>query len=507
MGVMQASRLSIRTPELGLPSLGETAAEWMHDSLVYGPGDLQGQPFRLDEFQREFVDDLYRFDPKTGRRVVRRALLGVAKGNAKSELEAAIDLFELHGPCVLIQSDGRWFPIRRAAPDIPVAAASYEQADLVFGAARIMCEPISGELDVFDKEIQRKDGTGRMYRVAAVAGTNDGLRPTSVSIDELHEWTGNKKRVYLILTNGLMKRQDAFELSVTTAGDPDTSELLFNLYEYGKRVAAGDVDDPSFLMHWYEAPEGLDINDPEELREAIAAGNPGSWIDPERIAARYEIDRIPEHEFERYSLNRWVTSGQSWLPAGVWDDCESHVDVEAGTQIVAGFDGSYNNDSTALIGCTLEGHLFEIAVWERPEAAVEWRVPRSEVDAAVTGMFGTFDVVELACDPARWNLYMDEWVERFGADRVIEFPNTRQRMRPATAKFYDASVAGLLSHDGSSTLGRHVHNATIKEIPGGYVIQKDHPNRKIDAAIAAVMAYDRATWRREQEAELVVELW
>ncbi len=162
MGVMQASRLSIRTPVLGLPSLGDTAAEWMAESLVYGPGDLQGQPFKLDGFQREFIEDLYRFDPKTGRRVVRRALLGVAKGNAKSELEAAIDLFELHGPCVLIQSDGRWFPIRRAAPDIPVAAASYEHADLVFGAARIMCEPIAGELDVFDKEIQRKEGTGRM---------------------------------------------------------------------------------------------------------------------------------------------------------------------------------------------------------------------------------------------------------------------------------------------------------------------------------------------------------
>ena len=30
---------------------------------------------------------------------------------------------------------------------------------------------------------------------AAVAGTNDGLRPTFVVMDETHEWTGSKQRV------------------------------------------------------------------------------------------------------------------------------------------------------------------------------------------------------------------------------------------------------------------------------------------------------------------------
>lgn len=463
---------------------------------MYGPGDLQGQPYRVDPFLVDFLVDLYRIDSVTLRRIVRRGLLGVAKGSSKSEFEAAIDLFELLGPAV-VGPDGRAMP--RPSPDIPVAAASYEQADIVFAAARIMCEPVADLLDVYDREISRKDGTGRMYRVAAVAGTNDGMRPTSVSIDELHEWTGSKKRVYLILTNGLTKRSDSFELSISTAGDPDSSDLLFNLYEYGKKVAAGEVDDPSFLMHWYEAPESLSVSDPAELREAIAAANPGSWVDLERIAQRLEVDRIPEHEFERYHLNRWVTAGTSWLPAGVWDGLYAEREVEPGTPIVAGFDGSYNADSTALIGCTLDGHLFELAVWERPENVEEWKVPRSEVDAAVDSMFADYDVVELACDPFRWNLFMDVWAERYGDDRVIEYPNTRKRMHPATSKFYDAAVNELMSHDGSATLARHVHNATVKEIPGGYVIVKDHPNRKIDAAIAAVMAYDRATWRRENE--------
>ncbi|WP_421020534.1 terminase large subunit domain-containing protein, partial [Klebsiella pneumoniae] len=74
-------------------------------------------------------------------------------------------------------------------------------------------------LDVFDTEVQFKDGTvGQLYRVAAVAGTNDGKRPTFVAFDETHEWTGNKKRVHLVLSNGIAKRSDCWGLEITTAG-------------------------------------------------------------------------------------------------------------------------------------------------------------------------------------------------------------------------------------------------------------------------------------------------
>lgn len=497
---------SIRTPVLDqFASLGDLAIWWMERFLVFGPGDLEGDDYRLDPYQKEFLRDLYRYGPDGGR-VVEQAVLSVAKGNAKSEFEAAVNLFELAGPCVMNAAGNDGVP--RRSVDVPVAAASFEQADLVFGAAMKMCSKIADTLDVYEKQILRKDGTGRIYKVAAVAGTNDGRRPTSVSIDELHEWTGNKERVYLVLTNGLTKRADSFEMNISTAGDPQKSNQLLAKYEYGKRVASGEVADSSFLMHWYEADADCDITKPDVLRGQIAKANPGSWIDHERVAKRFEVDRVPEAEFRRYYLNQWVTGSQQWMPAGTWDDRRADLNVEDGQQIVAAFDGSYNHDSTALIGCTLDGHVFEVGVWERPPGAVEWSVDRADVDAAVDGMFRRFDVVELACDPARWSLYIDLWIERYGDDRVLEYPQERRRMVPATAKFYDAVTQGLMTHDGSVVLGRHVVNATVKQIPGGrYMLQKDHPDRKIDAAVAAVMAYDRATWRRDVAPEVSVELW
>jgi phage terminase large subunit-like protein len=472
----------------------------MEEHLVYGPGDLQGDDFYVDRFLAEFLVDLYRVDPQTMRRVVRRGVLGVAKGNAKSEIEAAIDLFELIGNPVL-DRDG--VAVQRRSPDIPVAAASYEQADLVFGAARIMCEKIGDLLNVYDTEIERKDGTGRMYRVAAVAGTNDGGRATSVSIDELHEWVGNKERVYLILTGGLIKRRDAYELTISTAGDPRTSTLLLNLYDYGRQVASGEIVDPTFVMHWYEADEGLDVTEADDLAEAIAQANPGTWVDHEGIARRLTVDKIDEHEFRRYHLNQWVASSKSWLPLGSWATCGRNRRVPPkGAQVCLGFDGSYTGDSTALYGCTMtpKPFIWRVGLWENTTDDPDWRVPRSDVDQVVIDAFDKWDVVELAADPHRWEMFMDEWVFRWGDDRVIDFPQSHALMVPATAKFYDAVVHELLSHDSDQALARHVSNATTKVVAGkGYVLVKDHPDRKIDAAIAAVIAHARATHRRDAE--------
>ena len=38
------------------PSLGEGVSQWMEDSLAFGPGDLLGQPFRLDDEDRAIIE-------------------------------------------------------------------------------------------------------------------------------------------------------------------------------------------------------------------------------------------------------------------------------------------------------------------------------------------------------------------------------------------------------------------------------------------------------------------
>jgi phage terminase large subunit-like protein len=67
-------------------------------------------------------------------------------------------------------------------------------------------------------------------------------------------------------------------------------------------------------------------------------------------------------------------------------------------------------------------------------------------------------------------------------------------MGPATQRFYEMVTTGKLRHDGDPRLARHLDNAQLKVDSRGNRLQKDARNspRKIDLAVAAVMAVDRA---------------
>lgn len=473
------------------PTLGPLVVKWMESFLLYGPGDLQGQPYRVDPFLKPIIYRLYEYHPVTGKRLTKRALIGVPKGNSKSEFAAAIALLELAGPSRVI--DGK--PALRTDPDIPVAAASYEQADLVYGAARAMASgPLKDHLDIYDTEMLLKDRPGRLYRVAAVAGTNDGRRPAVVIADEIHEWTGNKERVHLVLTNGLFKRDDPLELNITTAG-AGLETLAGRMYESGKKLASGELVNNEFLFCWWQGPEDVDLEDPEALRAALNVANPASWIDTEALASRYEVDRIRPNEFMRYYLNNWTASEERWLPLGAWQPLvhpDGVVEPPEGSDIVVAFDGSYSRDTTALIGWTmLDGkpHGWVIGAWEKPADDDTYVVPREEVEAVVFKTFQRFNVRSFVMDRSKWYDEYTRWAERFGEPPMMEFPQTRQRMSLACATAYAAVVQGDITHDGNATWARHLENAVVKETADGAYIVKDGRNspRKIDLAVAGVM--------------------
>ncbi len=55
-------------------------------------------------------------------------------------------------------------------------------------------------------------------------------------------------------------------VAITTAGVKSDStgrdSVCYSLYQYGQKIAAGEVDDPSFFMAWWQAPDDSDYRDP-----------------------------------------------------------------------------------------------------------------------------------------------------------------------------------------------------------------------------------------------------
>jgi phage terminase large subunit-like protein len=82
-------------------------------------------------------------------------------------------------------------------------------------------------------------------------------------------------------------------------------------------------------------------------------------------------------------------------------------------------------------------------------------------------------------------------------------------MVPSCSKLYTAVTEGNLTHDNNPTLARHLSNAVIKTDRIGPRIVKEHRGspRKIDAAVAAVIAFDRATVGRVEAEELLPQFF
>lgn len=470
---------------------GENACEFIEalckvtkDSVAGGAGS----PILMRPWQRQAVGHLLARRPD-GRYRHRQALIGVARKNGKSALGAGLALYGL----VMGPEGG----------EVYSCAGEKEQAKIVFGTARRMVEmePELADVCKLYRDVIEVPSTGSVYRaLSAEAFTKEGLNPHQVIFDEVHVQPNRELWDVMALASGA--RVEPLMVGITTAGvrtdSTGADSLCYTLYQHGKRVAAGEVDDPSFFMAWWEPSDPkADHRDPVTWREA----NPGyaDLVDAEDFASA--VLRTPEPEYRTKRCNQWVSTATAWLPAGVWDSCKEQRSIPDLAEVVLGFDGSFSNDSTALVAVEVgeRPHIDVVKCWERPtDAAPGWRVPIAEVEDAIRAACRTYQVREIACDPFRWartyQVLEDEGLP------IVEFPQSPQRMVPATQRFYEAVLNRGLSHSGDPRLARHMDNCMIRTDQRGSRIVKDAKEspRKIDLAVAAVMAHDRACARAEE---------
>lgn len=430
------------------------------------------EPFRLRPWQRQIVRAVY---PATGRRP-RQALVSMPRGNGKSALAAVLALYGL-------LADGE------EGAQVLTVASDERQARLVYNAARRMIEldeRLSERVQIFSDRLYVPHTDSAMMPLPAEPGALQGYDPTLVIVDELHVVT---EAVWDAMALAAGKRAESLTLAISTPADK-TESVMWRLVEYGR----ANPGDRAFRLVEYAAPEGCALDDEAGWKTANPALD--DFLHRDAIAATLKTTR--EAPFRRYRLGQWTGQSDAWLPWGKWAAAaapERGTPAE-GERIVLAFDGSASGDSTALVGCTMDGHLFPVALWEAPEDDQRWRVPRYEVTAMIASAMARWEVVELACDPWGWRSELEEWQAAHGP-RVVEW-NTAyvKRMAPATDRLYAAVMDDQLTHDGDPRMAEHFGNAVAKSTAMGDVVTKDRrgSTRKIDAAVAGIVAYDRAAW-------------
>lgn len=453
---------------------GHKACGFIQDLCRNTLGPERGKLIVLRPFQHEILHGLF---GKDGRPRHRYGYIGLPRKNGKSTLGAALAIYALVclGPASHVYS----------------CAGDRKQASIVFDEAKRMVRA-DPELNALLR-IQRWHIEGpndSIYRVlSADAELQQGLNPTFVIFDEVHVQPNRDLWDAMVLG---MVRPGAMIVGITTAGF-DRTTLAWDLYERGK---AGE-----FYFWWSEPSDpDCDWRDPQAWIES----NPALGDFLPLYVLESDVTVTPESAYRRFHLNQWTTTHSAWLPHGAWGAVEDRTrPFDPTIPFVAFADGSWSQDSTALVAETIdECHLSVLGHW-LPDRELG-HIDMDAVETRVREVLAMPGCKELAFDSARFpDLFQRLEAEGFP---IVAWPtNSLARMVPACSEFYSAVMEKRLSHDGDPRLASHIANATLKSDRFGDRIVKEakSSNRKIDLAVCAVGAHERARFWSSQPAQPV----
>jgi len=295
MTVLEVPRLE----EEPWPSLGGQVCDFIESYLVFGPGDLRGQPARLDDEKRGLIWRAYevypRGDRQEGRRRFKRVAISLRKGSAKTEFAAWIAATELHpaGPVRTVGWDGHGNPVGGGVVDpyIPMVAYTEEQTEeLAYGALRTILEysQLREDFDIGLSRIMRIHGDGKAVALATAPDSRDGARTTFQHFDETHRFTLPRlKEAHRGMLANIPKRKlaDAWSLETTTAPAPGESSVAEDTMEYARQVDGGKISDSRLFFFHRQASDKHDLTSEAGIRAAVieASGPVAEWSDIDGI--------------------------------------------------------------------------------------------------------------------------------------------------------------------------------------------------------------------------------
>ncbi|MBA2560049.1 MAG: hypothetical protein H0V07_09210 [Propionibacteriales bacterium] len=433
-----------------------------------GRGNPAGSPVRLRPWQRQICHAIYSQDPRP-----RQGVVSVARKNGKSLLAACLALYALVAD-------------REASAEVIVVSVDERTSRVVFGLCRRMVElepRLAGVLQIYADKLVDPSTDSVLEALPGEWSRLQGRNPSFVVADELHVMSTDTWDA-MALAGGT--RAQPMMLGISTECDDDPENLMARLVDHGR-----NRDDDAFIFVEYTAAVGCEVDD----RDAWAAANPqlGDTLEVDHLAAMVRTTR--ESRFRRFHLNQRVRLDGAWLPAGAWEACaDPAAQIPDGADVVIGFDGSFSQDCTALTVVSIAdvSHVDLVELWEAPDGRPDYRVPVADVEDAIRAACARWRVREVVADPFRWQRSLQA-LDAEGIP-VTEYPQSAQRMTPATSRLYTAVVNGQLTHSGDIRLTRHLRNCVLKEDARGSRLSKSSKDsrRRIDAAVALVMAHDRA---------------
>jgi len=437
--------------------------------------------------------------PGAGRRQYREAYIQTPKKQGKSTLTSSLALY-------FLLADGE------EGAEVYSVASAADQAKIVFQQAREMAEAsprILHHVKVY-KDAIWVPATNSIYRVlGGDADYNEGYNPHAVIIDELH--AHKDRKIYDAMTSHIHTgaRLDPMVVTITNPGN-DPESVCYEVYQQAKLVIVGNPDARDDLFAYVPELADEEVDDPTKWKKV----NPASWTQVEDLLQAKK--KFPRFVFDRRHLNVWTDAEEAWLEYGMWADCEDeNVMIPDQAPIYLGVDLGLKHDTAAVCWAivlddetaasedqeglvVIRSHVWGL-VKERtkyvPPCHTEIlgeRLPLKLVQNFILEELAPYyEIMEIAYDPYRFEQMAQELGDL--GFQVVEWPQTDQRMIPATETMWNAIVRdNILRHDGDPVLRRHFMAAVAEETGRGIRVAKRKATRPNDACIGGMMAVHRA---------------
>ncbi|MBN8998501.1 MAG: terminase large subunit [Rhizobiales bacterium] len=510
---------------------GEKSVKFLR-ALRHPKSRLPGGAFDLPRWMERIVRRIYGPCHDDGRRIVQTVVILLPRGNRKTTLGAALALLHAVGPERV--NGGQ---IICAASDREQARIAYEEAvGIVQGVPQI-----ASRLRFTDyKHSFLHPLTGSILKaVSCDAARQHGGTPTFVLADELHAWL--KPDLWDVLRTGMVKTVGSLLVVISTAGRGQEN-VAWDIVEYARQVARGEIHDPATLPILFETPADADWRD-EAVWRAVNPGLENGFpsIDGLRQLAREAEHRPAQREaFRQLHLNVWLDhSADPFVEMAIYDEGAVAVDLAEleDRPCWLAVDLSSNSDLTVVLACWPDGEdAYVVHPWffcpadnlrgradrdgvpypswaesgfiePTPGNVVDFRI----VEETIRDLCARFDVQEIAFDPHLARNMMSNLAE--SGYPAVEMRQGWVTMAPAIKELERAILARRLRHGGHPVLRWNVANIAVEtDKAGNRMFHKGKSRDRIDGAVAAAMAvarcaagkYNRSSY---DHAEDDVESW
>ncbi|MBO1755706.1 terminase large subunit domain-containing protein [Allobranchiibius sp. CTAmp26] len=444
-----------------------------------GKGALQ--PVSFMPWELRFLRGIF---PAKGARPTQGALV-CGRGNGKSFLASVI-------LCYLLYAD------ETVSPQLSVVAKDIRQANHVFMAVHRM---IATSPELLERTKLHADrivtpfNNGLVQPLPSDEGALQGFGGTFV-VDELHVVND---AVWAAALFGATKLPGSQVLAFSTP--PASSDsVLWRLADQAKLSPSKDF--------YYQEHSG-DASHPITCRHCEKAANPslGTLLTRDMLATSRKSSR--ESDYRRMRLATFTDKTDDvWLSSKDIEPLLTDEKISLGAKITLALDGAVTDDTTVLVGCTVEEvpKLELLAAWIPAEQDDGYRTDPEAVMNAVRKLCKSYNVVEFVADPAHYELPLSILTKE-GYPTVL-YPQNDSRMGGPTITMYQRIRAGTVKVVRDEVFTSHFLNCHFTETPrGGKVHKGPKREKKIDGAVASIMAMTRALYHDSQPVQKPAQVW